>query len=102
MDPAALLHAAMQHSLSSVVITDLGGHILYVNPAFERCTGYSAADALGKTPRLLSSGMHTRAFYKQMWSSLAAGKSWKGELVNRKKSGGLYDAELVIAPVKDP
>ena len=101
MDPAVLLPVAMQHALGSLMITDVGGQILYVNPAFERCTGYAAADVLGKTPRILASGQHTRAFYRRMWATVTAGKPWKGEVVNRRKSGELYDAELVIAPVKD-
>lgn len=100
-DPGHLLATAMQHALGSVVITDVSGRIVYVNPAFERVTGYTAAEVMGKCPSVLSSGMHTRAFYRQMWGTLARGEPWRGELINRRKSGELYDAELSIAPVRD-
>lgn len=97
----ALVSAAMAHSPSPVVITDTGERIVYVNPAFERVTGYSACEALGQTPRLLSSGRQRPAFYRRMWQVLLSGRLWKSEVVNRRKNGQLYSAELSIAPVRN-
>ncbi len=68
---------------------------------FTRLTGYPAAEALGQNPRLLSSGMQTRAFYRELWAALDGGLAWQGELVNRKKNGALYTQRTSISPVLD-
>jgi PAS domain S-box-containing protein len=83
------------------VITDTGGIIRYVNPAFEATTGYSAAEAVGKTPRILKSGQHPTDFYRNMWQQLLQGNAFRGTLVNRKKTGELYWAEQTITPITD-
>jgi PAS domain S-box-containing protein len=98
----ALATTAVEHSLNSVVITDRQGHIIYVNPAFERLTGYGSREALGRTPKLLKSGVHPPNFYRKLWDNLLNGRPWRGEVVNRKKNGDLYDAALSIAPVIGP
>jgi PAS domain S-box-containing protein len=84
-----------------VVITDPKGTILYVNPAFGRVSGYSPEEAIGQNPRLLRSGLQPPAFYADMWRTIKAGQVWRGELVNRRRDGNLFDAELTIAPVVD-
>ncbi|MEN8141030.1 MAG: PAS domain S-box protein [Thermodesulfobacteriota bacterium] len=95
-----LSHAIDQAS-ESVVITDLQGTILYINPAFEKLTGYSRAEAIGQNPRVLKSGKHDQAFYKEMWRTLLQGKVWKGHLTNRRKDGSLFEEEATISAVTD-
>ena len=72
------LAAVIEQVAKSVVIADLDGTITYVNPAFERVTGYSRDEAIGQNPRLISSGTHTRGFYDAMWATLSSGESWFG------------------------
>ena len=95
------LDAALESIGDSVLITGADGLIQYVNPAFERITGYSRAEVLGRNPRLLQSGQHDRAFYRRMWQTLADGKTWQGEFVDKRKDGGLYDAEATISQIRD-
>ncbi len=95
------LTAAIDQAGEMVVVTDTQGTILYVNPAFEMVTGYSRDEALGQNPRLLKSGVQDDAFYARMWATVAAGQTWQGRLVNRKKNGTLYTEDSTIAPVRD-
>ncbi|MGD1102281.1 MAG: SpoIIE family protein phosphatase [Terriglobia bacterium] len=92
---------AVEQTADSVVITNRQGVIEYVNPAFEETTGYSADEALGRTPRLLKSGLHDEQFYKELWASLMAGKPFRGIIINRKKSGQLYWSAQTISSMKD-
>lgn len=84
-----------------IVITDRDGNIVYVNKAFETVTGYSRAEALGQNPRLLKSGLHDTDFYKNLWQRILSGNPWKGEFINRKKSGELYNSQASIFPLFD-
>jgi PAS domain S-box-containing protein len=84
------LAAAVAQAGEGVVITDSRGAIEYVNPAFTRMTGYSAAEVLGQNPRLLKSGKQDPAYYAQFWKTIIKGSIWKGELVNRRKDGTLF------------
>ena len=84
-----------------MVVTDADNVILRVNHAFTEITGYSAAEAIGQSPRLLSSGRHDEGFYRAMWQSLLDTGSWKGEIWNRRKSGEIYPEWLTITAVKD-
>jgi PAS domain S-box-containing protein len=95
------IYRAVEQTADSVVITDRQGVIEYVNPAFEKTTGYTREEALGQTPRILKSGYHDNEFYRQLWTGLFAGKPFLGTIVNRKKSGEYYWAEQTITPVKD-
>jgi two-component system, cell cycle sensor histidine kinase and response regulator CckA len=95
------LAAAVEQTAASVVITDERGAIEYVNPAFERITGYARAEVLGKNPRILKSGLLPDAFYKQLWTTVSAGNNWQGRLVNRDKEGRLFTEDAVIAPIRD-
>jgi PAS domain S-box-containing protein len=96
------LALAVEQSSDSVVITDLAGVIEYVNPAFERASGYGRDEAVGQNPRILNSGQQSAATYRRMWRRLAGGKAWSGTLVNRARDGSLYIEEATIAPIHDP
>ncbi|HUU30032.1 MAG TPA: PAS domain S-box protein [archaeon] len=96
-----LLETAIGQSAEMIVITDSAGTIEYVNPAFEKITGYTQAEALGQTPRLLKSGQQDAAFYQELWETIKNGQVWKGHFVNRKKDGTLYHEKATISPVFD-
>jgi PAS domain S-box-containing protein len=85
----------------AIVMTDVSGNISYINPAFTELTGYSAEEAIGQNPRILSSGEHPKEFYNEMWTAILGGQSWRGQVTNRRKDGTLYDAQLTIAPIGD-
>ena len=95
------LSHAVEQSADTVLITDREGRIQYVNPAFEKLTGYSREEARGKTPRILKSGEQGPETYQEMWKTLLAGQVHRGILVNRKKNGDLYYVEESISPVRD-
>ena len=95
------LSSAVQQTANSVLITDRNGVIEYVNPAFERTTGYAREEVIGKTPRLLKSGQHDQKYYETLWSTILAGETFFAEFVNRKKSGELYHTEQSITPIRD-
>jgi PAS domain S-box-containing protein len=97
----AKLVTAVEQSAEVTVITDPDGRIEYVNPAFERVTGYSRAEALGRIPAILKSGRQDRAFYDDLWSTIRAGRTWTGHFVNRRKDGALYEEDATISPVID-
>jgi len=97
----SLLARAVEQTADSVVITDRQGTIEYVNPAFEATTGYGPEEAIGKTPRILKSNLHKKEFYSRLWNQILEGGTFRGTLVNRKKSGELYWTEQTITPIKD-
>jgi len=95
------LDAALESIGDCVIITGADGLIKYVNPAFERITGYSRAEVLGRNPRLMQGGQHDRTFYARLWQTLADGKTWHGEFVDRNKDGRLFDVEATISQIRD-
>ncbi len=95
------LTRAIEQSREIVVITDAGGTMLYVNPAFARATGFSREEAIGRNPRILQSGQHDEAFYADMWRTLLDGRTWEGQFVNKTKAGALYTEQASISPVRD-
>ena len=97
----ARLATAVEQAAEVILITDTAGTIQYVNPAFERVTGYSAAEAVGANPRILKSGAQAATFYAAMWRTLTSGQVWSGHLVNRRKDGALYEEEATISPIRD-
>ncbi len=99
-EQARLLQGIEQVS-DSVVMTGLDGTILYVNPAFEKITGYTRAEALGCNPRMLKSDRQPVEFYEELWATLLRGETWSGNLVNKRKDGGFYTEVATISPVKD-
>jgi diguanylate cyclase (GGDEF)-like protein/PAS domain S-box-containing protein len=88
-------------SAEGILVTDLEGEIIAVNPAFSRITGYSAAEAIGRNPRMLSSGLQSREFYIEFWRALHDEGLWQGELFNRRKSGEIYPEWLTVTAVRD-
>jgi len=95
------LAMAVDQSAETIIITDREGAIRFVNPAFERITGYAVEEAVGKNPRVLKSGKQDESFYKKMWSVLSRGEVWTGHFINRKKDGSLYEEDATISPVRD-
>ncbi|MFQ6604378.1 MAG: PAS domain-containing protein [Fidelibacterota bacterium] len=95
------LTQAVEQSPASVVITDIDANIEYVNPKFIELTGYSLDEVKGQNPRILKSGIQPKSFYEDMWQTLTAGKTWRGEFANRKKNGEIYWENASIAPIKD-
>ena len=95
------LSAAVEQTADSVMITDVRGCIEYVNPAFERTTGFGRDEVLGRTPRILKSGRHDAEFYRHLWSEVISGRPFQGTIVNRKRNGELYTAQQTITPMID-
>ncbi len=96
-----LLSRALDESPAANVITDRSGRIEYVNQRFSEITGWAAREAVGETPRILSSGHTSKVVYGDLWSKVLAGRAWRGEMVNRRKSGELYHWLLHIHPLMD-
>lgn len=94
-------HRAVNAAGHAVFITETDGTIIYVNPAFERITGYTAAEAINETPRILRSGHHDDTFYENLWETILAGDVWEDEVVNTRKDGEKYHAHQTVAPVTD-
>lgn len=96
-----LLLQAIEKAPTCVIITSCDGSIQYVNPIFEKLTGYTRNEVTGKNPRILKSGQHNNELYKELWTTILEGKEWKGELLNKKKNGDLYWSEVSISPIID-
>ncbi len=94
-------HPLVEQMEDAVIITDPGGMIEYVNPAFERITGYCREEALGRTPRIIKSGRQGEEFYKQLWKTISSGCVFRGVLMNRRKDGSFYYEQKTITPLKD-
>ena len=93
------LMTAIEQAAETVVITDVDGTIRYCNPAFEKITGYTAAEVVGQKPSVLKSGKHDGVFYGNLWDTIRQGKVWSGHFTNRKKDGALYEEEATISPI---
>ena len=95
------LSSAIDQSADSVIITDRYGYIEYVNPAFEKVTGYATDEVIGKSTSILRSGQHDDAFYQNLWEEIEAGKSFHEVFINRRKDGSLYYEQKTISPLLD-
>jgi nitrogen fixation negative regulator NifL len=91
---------AIESAANSIVITDPQGVVLWHNHAMTQLTGYSREEMLGKKTSILKSGKHDGQFYQQLWQTIASGKVWRGELINRHKDGRLFTEEMTITPVR--
>lgn len=97
----SLAAGVFTHALEGIMITQPDGTIIDVNAAFTQITGYSHAEAVGRTPHILSSGRHDKAFYKSMWDALTVQGHWNGEVWNRRKDGRLFAELLTTSAVRD-
>lgn len=101
-EDALRIAAATFNTHEAIMITDADGTILRVNQAFQKITGYSADEVIGKTPRVLSSGRHDKNFYAEMWQRLLTTGAWEGEILDRRKNGQIYPKWLTITALKNP
>ena len=85
---------------NSIVITDVEGKILWVNPAFTKIYGYTKDEVEGQTPRILKSGEHDEIFYKDLWATITTGNTWHGQIVNKHKDGSEIIDNQTITPVR--
>lgn len=95
------LMAAIEQTGEMIMITSPQGSIEYVNPAFERVTGYSREEILGQNPWILNSGRLDEVLYRNLWNTIKRGGTWEGRLANRRKDGTLYTADVTISPIRD-
>lgn len=97
----AKLASAIAHAADAVMVTNREGIIEYVNPAFERMTGWGREDAVGARPAILKSGTHDASFYAEMWRAVNAGEIYRGTVINRRRDGSSYHEEKTITPLRD-
>ncbi|MCX9155477.1 ATP-binding protein [Niveibacterium sp. 24ML] len=88
-------------AFDGILITDAEQKIVRVNRAFTEVTGFAEADVIGRTPHVLSSGLHDEAFYREIWDAVEHRGQWLGEITNRRSNGELYQEQLGISVVKD-
>jgi two-component system cell cycle sensor histidine kinase/response regulator CckA len=100
MERASLV-AAVEQTAEQIVITDAKGNIQYCNPSFERLTGYSRSEVIGRNPRFLKSGRQDAQFYRDLWTTIVGGGIWTGGFINHKKDGTVFHAEGTISPIHD-
>jgi len=91
----------VENSINPVQITDLNGKMMYVNPAFVRASGYNKEELIGKNPRIFGSGKMPKKFWDKMWQTVSSGKTWFGEVEDRKKNGKPFFSQLLISPMID-
>lgn len=96
------LFTAVQHSPSSVIVTGADGKIEYVNPVFEKITGYSKDEVIGIKTNLIKSGMMPENIYRDLWDTISSGNIWRGEMLNQRKNKEFFWVSASIAPIKNP
>ena len=99
MEPA--FRRYLEQCPDAVLVTDTGARIVYANAAFERMTGYSCGELIGRTPALLKSGVHEADFYRELWAALLAGREFRALFANRRKNGEPYYEDKIIRPLLD-
>lgn len=87
------------YTVNPIEITDPYGHIIYVNPAFEKASGFSKEEVIGKNPNIFSSGKQPKSFWSKMWQTISSGKVWVGEVENRRRTGEPFYTQLLISPI---
>lgn len=92
---------AVEQSPVSIIITNIAGLIEYVNPYFEKISGYSYEEVKGKNPRILKTGFTPESSYSKLWETISSGNEWQGEFLNRKKNGEYYWEVASISPIKN-
>ena len=100
-DLLSKLSSAVSQSSASVLITDSNGQVEYVNPAFTAITGYEFSEIKGKTPSFFNSGVQDKEFYKNLWETIKSGKTWNGEIANKKKNNEIFWERETISPIEN-
>jgi PAS domain S-box-containing protein len=95
------LATVVEQAAEEIVITDTSGGIVYVNPAFERITGYSKEEVTGGRQSMLAGSQHDQKYYDEIWTRIKAGETWKGRIRNQRKDGALIHEEATISPIKE-
>jgi len=93
------LMMAVNNTPNGIIITDDKGIIRYANPGFTNITGYSRAESIGKTPKILSSGHTSSSSYADFWNTIKQGKSWQGTVYNKRKNGEFFWCQETVTPV---
>lgn len=91
----------IQRTINPIQITDASGNMVYVNPAFEKVSGYTSAELIGRNPRILNSGRHSKEFWSGVWQHISSGRIWVGKIENRRKDGSPIFMEVVLSPIID-
>lgn len=91
----------IERSSEAIFITDVEGHIIFVNPAFEQLYGYTSDECIGKTPRILKSGTYNEEVYKNFWSTLLSKNAVSGEIANKTKNGSLINMDVYNTSILD-
>jgi two-component system, cell cycle sensor histidine kinase and response regulator CckA len=97
----ARLASALEQAAEAVMMTDIDGRIIYVNPAFERITGFPAAEAVGRTPAILRAERPDPAIHHDLWQTILRGQVWRSEITNRRRDGTPFAWEEAITPIRD-
>ena len=100
-DLLQLQAAALEAAANPILISRRDGTIIWVNTAFEHLSGYERREVIGQNTRLLKSGKQAPSLYKDLWDTVLSGQKWRGELVNQRKNGTLYQEEMTVTPVKN-
>lgn len=95
------LSKTIEQTSDIIIITDSLARIQYVNPSFTYVTGYAKEEVIGKTPKILKSGLMKKESYAELWKTISAGNTWYGELINKKKNGEHYYQYGSISPIED-
>ncbi|OIR01058.1 putative diguanylate cyclase YegE [mine drainage metagenome] len=96
-----LMQAAMNNAANAMFITRRDGVIEWMNEALSRYSGYTTDEITGSNPRIFNSGEHQPSFWSEMWTTVLDGNHWRGEIVNRSRTGGLYTVAQSISPLYD-
>jgi|GEM_PF-2161193 len=100
-EKAQLQVTALNAAANAIIISDPEGVIQWVNPAYEKLSGYTSEELIGKNPNIINSGFHNREFFEDMWETIRKGQVWHSEIVNRRKDGTLYTVEETVTPLLD-
>jgi len=100
-DQLRVAASVFQHAHDGIFMTDVEHRILEVNPSFSEITGFTREEAVGQTPRILSSGLQDSPFYANLWNTVSEAGVWHGEIWNRRRNGALYLERLTVLAVQD-